>query len=78
MSKDVDLLVTAVEESMVAMTRALRELQRLCPGMDANALSYSLDIGIRMEKAADDLKDATKLLRETAIKGMLTRHSTNR
>ena len=70
MHEDVDLQVTAIEQSMAVMTRALRRLQCYSPGMDAGGLNYSLGIAIRMEKAADDLKAAAKLLRETNVNWM--------
>lgn len=70
MHEDVDLQLAAVEKLMGEMARALRKIQCHSPGMDAGALRYSLGIATRMEEAADDLKSAAKLLRETSVNWM--------
>jgi len=65
--------VDEIEKLIKGMSSALKKVQCYSPGMDVGALNFSLGIAIRMEKAADDLKAAAKLLRETSVNWMAHR-----
>lgn len=67
--------VDEIEKAIIAMTTGLHKLQNHSPGMDEGALNLSLGIAIRMEKAANDLKGAATLLRESSTNWM-AHHST--